>query len=143
MNDRRLYVLIGLAAVLSAGHHVDHIVRGNHVGWPLNSEVNPFTYSLAVYPIMLIGLALYRRGKIGPGAWVFLSGGGALFIAAIHFGPGAVEPPGDIIDLYDSPILGWAAFGWLILFMISLLAATIHEFRLWREIRRGSAPPAS
>ena len=38
MNDRRAFALIYLALVLSLGHHLDHAVRGNHVGWPLTAE---------------------------------------------------------------------------------------------------------
>ena len=33
-----LYALIFLAMFLSLGHHIDHIIRGNHVGWPLTAE---------------------------------------------------------------------------------------------------------
>lgn len=41
MRNRRLYALILIALVLALGHHLDHIIRGNHVGWPLTGEVNP------------------------------------------------------------------------------------------------------
>ena len=131
MIDRKLYALIVIALVLSAGHHVDHIVRGNHIGWPLTSEVNAFTYSLAVYPLILTGLVLSRAGISGPGAWVFLSGGGAVFLAAVHFGPWSVEPPHDIVGLYDSPLVGWLAFGWLLALVGVLIVATSYEGRLW------------
>ena len=130
-GDRTLYALIYLAAILTIGHHVDHIVRGNHVGWPITPEVNAFTYSLGIYPAIVIGLLLYRSHRVGPGFWIFLSGGGALFLGAIHFGPFALEPPGDIIGLYDSPILGWLAFGWLVLLISVLVVSTIYEARLW------------
>lgn len=41
-----LFVLV--PAMLGAAPHIDHIIRGNHVGWPLTPEVNPVTYSLAI-----------------------------------------------------------------------------------------------
>jgi hypothetical protein len=41
-------------------HHADHVLRVNHSGWPFLGEVTPFTYSLAVYP--LIALLLWARG---------------------------------------------------------------------------------
>lgn len=41
-------------------HHADHVLRVNHSGWPFQPEVNPFTYSLAVYPI--IAVVLLARG---------------------------------------------------------------------------------
>ena len=31
-SDRVLYGLIALAVVLSLGHHIDHVIRGNNVG---------------------------------------------------------------------------------------------------------------
>ena len=43
-NLTRLFcVFVLLPTVLGAAHHIDHIVRGNHVGWPITPEVNPFT----------------------------------------------------------------------------------------------------
>ena len=136
MRNRRLYALILIALVLALGHHLDHIIRGNHVGWPLTGEGNPFTFSLIIYPLILTGLALSRAGVIGPGTWVFLSGGGAIFLTVIHFGPWAVEPPGDIIGLYDPPLIGWLAFGWLLALIAVLITSTIYEVRLWLQHRR-------
>jgi hypothetical protein len=85
--NRILYGLIFLAMFLSLGHHIDHIIRGNNVGWPLTAEVNAFTYSLGIYPLILLGLCLYASGRVGPGYWAILTGSGALFVAAIHVGP--------------------------------------------------------
>ncbi len=135
MLNRRLYALIVLALVLAAGHHLDHIIRGNHVGWPVTGEVNAFTFSLIIYPLILTGLIFSRAGVIGTGAWVFLSGGGAIFLTVIHFGPWAIEPPGDIIGLYDSPLIGWLAFGWLLALVGVLIGTTIYEVRLWLQHR--------
>ena len=42
MHDRILYRLTWLAAALSLGHHLDHLIRGNAVGWPLTEKVNTF-----------------------------------------------------------------------------------------------------
>jgi hypothetical protein len=55
MRTARGRSLIYLATVLSLGHHLDHVLRGNHSGWPLSGDVTPFTYSLAVYPLILLG----------------------------------------------------------------------------------------
>jgi len=30
---RAFYLFVFLPILLSAGHHVDHVVRGSHVGW--------------------------------------------------------------------------------------------------------------
>lgn len=131
MQNRLVYGLIYLAAVLSMGHHVDHIIRGNHIGWPLTDEVTPFTYSFGVYPLIILGLYLYRSGRVGPGYWALLSGSGALFLAFIHFGPNAIEPPADIIDLYELRIIGWFAFAWLVVFVSVLAASSVYEACLW------------
>ena len=129
--NRILYALIFLAMIMSLGHHIDHIIRGNHIGWPLTAEVNAFTYSLGIYPLILLGLYLYASGRVGPGFWALLSGSGALFVAWIHFGPVAVEPPADIINLYEVRIVGWMAFLWLVVFVLVLVGTCIYELRSW------------
>jgi len=139
MNSTVLVRLTYLAAFLSLGHHLDHAIRGNHVGWPLTGEVNAFTFSLAIYPAILIGLLLYRAGRVGPGFWAFLSGGGAVFLSIIHFSPFAIEPPGDIIDPYDPPLLGWFAFGWLLVFVTVLVVTCLIEVRSWWQHRAGAS----
>ena len=139
MKDRPVYGLVALAAVMSIGHHVDHVIRGNHVGWPVSAHATPFTYSLGIYPLILLGLYLYRTKRVGPGYWALLSGAGALFLAAIHFGPAAVEPPADIIDRYASRAVGWFAFAWLVLFIAVLVVNFLYESAAWfrqRGVRR-------
>jgi hypothetical protein len=68
MHSRTLYRLTWLAAALSLGHHLDHVIRHNAVGWPLTDQVNAFTLSLVVYPFIATGLLLYRAGRVGPGS---------------------------------------------------------------------------
>jgi hypothetical protein len=140
-----LYRLTWLAAAMSVGHHVDHLIRGNAVGWPLTEEVNAFTASLVVYPIIAAGLLLYRAGRVGPGFWALVSGGGAVFVSAVHFGPAAVEPPELILDHYESPVLGWLAFGWLVAFVAVLAITSVYETRVWWQQRRArqAARPAT
>jgi hypothetical protein len=136
MHDRTVYRLTWLAAAMSLGHHLDHLIRHNAVGWPLTEEVNAFTASLVVYPVIAAGLLLYHAGRVGPGFWALVSGGGAAFVAAVHFGPAAVEPPQLILDHYDPPILGWLAFGWLIVFVAVLAITSVYETRMWAQQRQ-------
>jgi hypothetical protein len=44
-----------LFAIIIVGliHHTDHVLRFDHSGWPFRAEVNPFTFSLLAYPILL------------------------------------------------------------------------------------------
>jgi hypothetical protein len=145
MYDRVLYQLTFLAAAMSLGHHLDHLVRGNAVGWPVTSEVNAFTASLVVYPIIATGLLAYHTGRVGPGFWALVSGGGAVFVSVVHFGPAAVEPPELILDGYDPPVLGWLAFGWLVAFVAVLAVTCLYETRLWarqRQARHATRPAA-
>jgi hypothetical protein len=60
-------------------------------------------------------------------------------VAAIHSGPTAVEPPADIINLYEVRIVGWLAFLWLVVFVVVLVVTCLYELRSWfaqRETRR-------
>ncbi len=50
--------LILAAAGLGVLHHLDHVLRFDHSGWPFRPEVSPFTYSLLVYPVLLAVLML-------------------------------------------------------------------------------------
>jgi hypothetical protein len=145
MHSQVLYRLTWLAAAMSLGHHLDHVIRRNAVGWPLTDQVNAFTISLIVYPVIAAGLMLYRAGRVGPGFWALISGGGAIFVSAVHFGPTAVEPPELILDHYDPPILGWLAFAWLVAFVAVLAVTCVYETRLWAQQRqtRRSARPAT
>lgn len=67
--DLRRWILLTLAFVFSFGalHHLDHLVCGNHVGWPVTGELNPFTYSLMAYPLFALGLAAMTRGRVWAG----------------------------------------------------------------------------
>ncbi|CAN5742233.1 hypothetical protein BH20ACT4_BH20ACT4_10680 [soil metagenome] len=138
MPSRTLYVLTGLAVFMSIGHHVDHVVRGNHVGWPFESEITAFTFSLGIYPVIGLAIFLHSRGRIGFGTWALISGGGAIFVTAVHLVPGAVEPPSDIIDPYRSQLAGLIAFGWLLVFVAVLVVTFVYELSMWRRERRES-----
>jgi hypothetical protein len=60
--------------------HVDHVVRHNAVGWPLTDQVNAFTASLGIYPVIAAGAA-GRPGRLGRDRlWALVSGGGAVFV---------------------------------------------------------------
>jgi hypothetical protein len=143
MQHRILYRLTFLAAALSLAHHLDHVIRHNAVGWPLTGEVNAFTMSLIIYPVIITGLLLFRAGRVGPGFWALVSGGGAVFVSAVHFGPYAVEPPEMILDGYDWPVVGWLAFVLLLTFVTVLAVTSLYETRVWwqqHQARRAARP---
>jgi hypothetical protein len=53
--------LILLSGGLGVLHHIDHVLRFDHSGWPFRDIVTPFTFSLLVYPLLALGL-FWRRG---------------------------------------------------------------------------------
>jgi hypothetical protein len=53
--DPRPYAPIAIPTPLGTPHHVDHVVRGNHVGWPVAPTVDPVTCSLAIRPVIGVG----------------------------------------------------------------------------------------
>lgn len=48
--------LLVATAGLGFLHHVDHVLRADHSGWPFIADVTPFTFSLLAYPILLYAL---------------------------------------------------------------------------------------
>jgi hypothetical protein len=141
MHSRTIYFLTLTGVAMSLLHHIDHAIRGNAIGWPLSGEVNAFTASLAIYPLIATGLLLYRAGRVGPGFWALVSGGGAAFVSTVHFGPAAVEPPHLIHHGYEEPLVGWLAFAWVIGFAALLAVTSVYEARVWfsRRASRGAA----
>ena len=117
--SRVLYLLLAITTTLGAAHHIDHIIRGNHVGWPVTHHVNPFTYSLAIYPIVAVGLYLTLTDRVGDRYWAGVFTLSAFMLAYFHVSPWAVEPPSDVILPYANPILGYFAF----VVLIGLIAA--------------------
>lgn len=141
-----LYRLVYAATLLGLGHHVDHAIRGNHVGWPLIERVTPFTFSLAIYPTVAVGLYLARRGRVGPGYWAVAWGAIGLLVAFVHLPLTAeAETTGDIVRPYSSAILGWAAFVWLLILGCVVAATAAYATYLWRRERRfrGERTPAA
>jgi hypothetical protein len=130
---KRLITLFILTTIFSIGHHVDHIIRGNHVGWPLISEVTPFTYSLGFYPFIALGFFQFLRGRTVPPLWAVLTGAGFFFVGLAHFGPFAVEPPADILGPYSSALAGYGALAWLVVFLLLLAITALFAGRLWRQ----------
>lgn len=59
-----------ISITLGLLHHADHLLRGNHIGWPFSPHVTPFTFSLAVYPLYLAGIYWTARGRLWTGYWL-------------------------------------------------------------------------
>jgi len=67
--------LLIAGGIVGVAHHVDHILRVDHSGWPFIAQVTPFTASLLVYPIVLAIFLLRGRPwlRVGLAALLFVA----------------------------------------------------------------------
>lgn len=128
-----LYVLVAVPTLFGAAHHLDHVVRGNHVGWPLTPAVNPFTYSLGIYPLVAASLYLAASGRVEARYMSGFFAFSASLVAFVHVSPWAVEPPQDVIQPYGNPVLGYLAFGILLALIASTVVGCVYSLALWRR----------
>jgi hypothetical protein len=70
-------------------HHIDHVLRGDHAGWPFRPEVTAFTFTLLIYPILAVAWKMRARPRIRAG----LIGVVAAFVLVAHT---LIEPPQQI-----------------------------------------------
>ncbi|MGL5929410.1 MAG: hypothetical protein ACRCY8_10775 [Dermatophilaceae bacterium] len=61
IGSHRSGVLLAASTAIGVLHHVDHVVRANHSGFPFTPEVNEFTVSLAAYPVLALAAATRHR----------------------------------------------------------------------------------
>ena len=129
--SRGVYWVVALATLLGVAHHVDHIIRGNHVGWPITSHLNAFTYSLAIYPLIAAGLYLTLSGRVGDRYWAGFFAFSAGMLAYFHVSPWAIEPPGDVILPYADPAVGYLAFVVLLALIASVAFGSLYAAAAW------------
>lgn len=122
------YRLVLAITGLSLVHHADHVLR-SATGWPLRTGFNLFSASLFVYPVIMAGLLLSSRQRVGARFWAILAGGGALFILAVHVGPAAGDSVTTIPDQYGSTIADVAALLVLAVFLAALVFHCAYEIR--------------
>ena len=133
--------LLGLAGCTTAFgimHHVDHVVRGNHSGWPFEQAVTPFTFSLLIYALLLPGLYLTAKGRPMPRYWLLTAVVGLALVVWVHFIPtGDYEAPiDDIYAVYGSPLAGLFALVVLVGLVISLAVLAIAAVQSLRFTKR-------
>ncbi len=115
-TNLRRWLLIAATAVTIFGlfHHVDHVVRGNHSGWPFQEEVSPFTFSLLIYALLIPGLYLTFRNRLMAGYWLFTAVVLFAVVTLAHFvGSEREAPIRDICSLCEPRVgvLGALGFG--------------------------------
>src|SRR4028118_821740 len=108
---RWLLVAATSTTVFAIMHHTDHVVRGNHSGWPFEEAVTPFTFSLLIYALLLPCLYLTIKGRLVAGYWLFTAVVGLALVVWVHFVPTAdyEAPIEDIYAVYGSVLSGLLA----------------------------------
>ncbi len=76
-------------AALTLMHHLDHVLRADHSGWPFTPDVTAFTISLLVYPILLLDFLVLRSRP-----WIRVGLVAALFVA-LQIAHTVYEAPAD------------------------------------------------
>jgi hypothetical protein len=129
-SRRWLLIFASSATVFSVLHHVDHVARGNHSGWPFQAEITPFTFSLLIYVLILPGIYLTARGRDVAGYHLFVTVTGLALLGTVHFAPtgGQESPIHDIYMVYASPVTGILALMILAGLMTSVALLAITAF---------------
>jgi len=128
---RVLLLLVGVSILLGMAHHIDHVIRGNHVGWPITGHVNAFTYSLAVYPLFAVGAYLLLTDRDSVLYWTGFLTLSATMLAYFHISPWAIEPPQDVIGPYATPAAGYLAFAVLLALIATVAVGSAYAGVLW------------
>ncbi len=127
-------MLATAATIFSVLHHADHVIRGNHSGWPFQENVTPFTFSLLIYAFILLGIYLTARGHSIAGYHLFVAVAGLLLISFVHFIPvwDHEAPMEDIYAAYGSPSAGLFALVILAGLIISVALLAIFALKTLR-----------
>jgi hypothetical protein len=137
VRDKKLITLVALLIVLSLGHDIDHIFRGD-IPWPLMSgPLLPKAIMFIKYAFLGLALFFYLKNKIGPLFWAIGAGTDVALGWLAHFSPFTDETPQEIYHAYATPAAGWLAVAWLVALMLDLILTAIYAEYLWaRELRR-------
>src|ERR671916_2904627 len=131
---RGLLVLGALVTLFGVLHHMDHVVRGNHSGWPFKEAVTPFTFSLLVYALLLPGIFMNLWGRVAAGWWLFTAAVALALVTFVHFlgGEEREAPVRDIYAVYGNPLWGVLALVVLFGLLSSLVALLVAALRARR-----------
>ena len=137
---RWLLIFASAAVVFGLMHHADHVIRGNHSGWPFQAEVTQFTFSLLIYALILPGIYMTAKGRDVAGYHLFVGVVGLALLGTVHFVPtgGQESPMRDIYMVYGSPLAGTFALVVLAGLMTSVALLSITAFRALRARPRAT-----
>jgi hypothetical protein len=86
-HSRALVWIAASVGVLGLLHHVDHVFRGNHSGWPFTADVTPFTLSLLIYPMLIHGIWRTWRRQASAVYWLIIGVLLAGLVTFVHYVP--------------------------------------------------------
>jgi hypothetical protein len=95
MSRDRIHPFLAAIGVFAVLHHADHVLRADHSGWPFQPEVTPFTFSLLVYPVLLIDYLVINNPRLRVG----LLSGGLTFLVLVHV---TIETPVDLFRTWST-----------------------------------------
>ena len=130
-SRRRVVAAVLAAAFLGFLHHADHVLRGD-AGWPFGADVDGFTYSLLVYPIVAVELYLLAKGRLLRRYRMAVAVAAFAFVALTHFGPMAADPLSKVYSAYAWPVAGATAAAVLVGLLVSLVALFLVSFAAGR-----------
>lgn len=131
MRDKTLIALVVLLIVLSLGHDIDHMIRGD-----LRGQLIPAVVIFVKYAFLGLGLFFYLQNKIGPLFWAIAAGLGTALGWLAHFSPFTDQTPQFIFHAYENPAAGTLAVALLSALMLTLIATAIYAEYLWARSLR-------
>src|SRR5438067_345248 len=133
MRDNTLIALLVMIIILSLGHGIDHILRGDIRLRPFGESL-PIVAAISVkYAVLGFGLFFYLKNRLGPGVWAILAGVGAVLGWLAHFSPFSDQTPQFIYRAYESPAAGALAVALLAGLMLALIITATYAEYLWAE----------
>lgn len=148
-----LVVTAGVVAVAAALHLADHAIRGeivenhglipewNHSGWPFRDVVTPFTASLTIPLVFLVGIVWTLRRRLWARFWLSWAIVAAAVVIVVHFVPGPrTETMGVIYRTYVRGGVGPVAGALALIVVAVILLGLAALIALALRARRVSGP---
>lgn len=131
MPNKKLLVLLVLLIILSLGHDLDHVIRGD---FRVSASAAPIFISLlAKYAILGFGFYFYIKNKVGSLFWAVFAGVGVTLGWLAHFSPFSQQTPQYIFHAYQTAAGGILAVGLLAALMLVLIATLFYAEYLWAK----------
>lgn len=133
MPDPRLLQLLGLIALFTGLHLIDHVLRGDF-HWPIDEQSVSFIIAATIILGGIgFGMRSYRLGWIGARFWTIVGLLGLGLVWLSHFSPMTDQTVSGIYHGYPAQWAGILAVGCLFALMMSVLGTTIFAGYLWKR----------